>query len=118
MQLLMIIELYRDQSSFQFEYFGIWQKVMELALLYGWVPIGTVEPQHWEREDAQATWTGRYDHYQGEWVSPQDAARMADALTSALDDLPDHPMPDRVLRLKSKSWTTKTTWPSHFISWS
>ncbi|MGQ9886945.1 MAG: hypothetical protein ACUVSX_00505 [Aggregatilineales bacterium] len=41
-------------------------------------------------------WTGRYDHYQGEWVSSQDAARIAEALTNALDDLPNHPMPDRV----------------------
>lgn len=92
----MTIELYRNGETFQFEYFGIWQKVMDLALMYGWVPVGTAEPQHWEGEDTQTAWTGRYDHYLGEWVSPQDATRMADALADAFDDLPDHPMPDRV----------------------
>lgn len=92
----MTIELYRSGESFQFEHFAIWQKVMDLAVMYGWVPVGTIEPQHWQAEDTQTAWSGRYDHYLGEWVSPQDAASLAEALTLALDDLPDNPMPDRV----------------------
>lgn len=92
----MTVELYRSGDSFEFEFFGIWQKVMDLALMYGWVPVGTTEPQHWEGEEAQTAWTGRYDYYIGEWVNAADAAEMANALSAALDDLPDHPMPERV----------------------
>ena len=41
----MTIDLYRNEEDyFQFEYFGIWQKLMDLARIYGWEPAGTHEP--------------------------------------------------------------------------
>lgn len=113
----MAVELYRSGDFFQFEYFGIWQKVMDLAQLYGWVPVGTAEPQHWEGDETQPGWSGRYDRYLGEWVSAEDAAAMAAALSSALDDLPDHPMPDRVFKseIEEMDYENQTSITFHII---
>ncbi len=94
----MTIDLYRaDDDTFQLEYFGIWQKVLELARLYGWEPVGTLQPPEWESPESGDPWAGRYDMYLGERVSDTDASAMANALERALDDLPDHTMPDRII---------------------
>jgi hypothetical protein len=114
----MTIELTReDDSTFHFLYFGIWQKVLELARMYGWQPEGTSEPPNWREQKAareheqqdfdpyeprepdtsQEIWMGQYDLYLGELVNARDAAAMADALEHALDDLPDNDMPDRTI---------------------
>ena len=94
----MTIDLYRDdQDYFQFEYFGIWQKLMDLALVYGWQPAGTLEPPDWEDEEPGEEWPGSYDMFMGEWVTDSDAYDLANSLARALDDLPDNPMPDRVI---------------------
>ena len=86
----MAIELYREGSeAFQLEYFGIWEKLMDLAHIYGWVPAGTSEPPAWDEEGEAAEWSGRYDVYLGEWVDEADANALADALHNALPDLPD-----------------------------
>ncbi len=114
----MTIELVRENGIFHFRYFGIWQKVLELARMFGWEPEGTSEPPNWreqkaEREhldsydpqepqepqpqDLPEVWMGQYDLYLGEGVSSRDAAALADALELALDDLPDNEMPDRTI---------------------
>jgi hypothetical protein len=94
----MTIDLYRtEEDFFQFEYFGIWQKLMNLAQLYGWQPRGTIAPPDWNPEAGDSEWDGSYDFYVGEWVNDADAWAMAQALLSALDDLPDITMPDRVI---------------------
>jgi hypothetical protein len=110
----MMIELVREgDTPFQLQYFGIWQKVLELAQMYGWHPEGTSEPPNWreqkaEREQRQDqefdpyepspdVWMGQYDQYMGEGVSASDADAMVDALERALDDLPDNDMPDRTI---------------------
>ncbi|MBZ0291560.1 MAG: hypothetical protein K8L99_03240 [Anaerolineae bacterium] len=91
----MTIELYRSEDdSFYFDYFGTWEKVLSLAQLYGWQPIGTFEPWDWQSEETP--WEGRYDFYGGEEVSAVDARALATALGTALPDLPDHRMPDRI----------------------
>src|SRR5690606_200042 len=93
----MAIELYREGSeAFQLEYFGIWEKLMDLAHIYGWVPAGTSEPPAWDEEGEASEWSGRYDVYLGEWVDEADANALADALRNALPDLPDTTMPDRI----------------------
>ncbi|MBZ0287190.1 MAG: hypothetical protein K8I30_06215, partial [Anaerolineae bacterium] len=87
----MTIELLREGDSlFQFHYFGIWQKVLDLARLYGWEPEGTSEPPNWYTSESQEIWKGQYDLYLGERVSDPDAAAIAAALKAALDDLPDN----------------------------
>jgi hypothetical protein len=94
----LMIDLYRERdSAFQFEYFGIWEKVLQLARLYGWHPAGTVEPPDWQAGETQEGWLGEYDLYLGELVRAEDAHAMADALEQALDDLPDHLMPERII---------------------
>ena len=93
----MTIDLYRsDDDFFQVEYFGIWQKLMNLAQIYGWNPAGTIAPQEWQSETSES-WAGGYDMFIGEWVLDTDAHALADALTDALDDLPDNIMPDRII---------------------
>ena len=93
----MTIDLYRsDDDFFQFEYFGIWQKLMNLAQIYNWTPAGTAAPPEWERE-ANENWNGGYDTFNGEWVTDDDARALAEALDRALDDLPDNTMPDRII---------------------
>lgn len=116
----MTIELIREgDNTFHFLYFGIWQKVLELARMYGWQPEGTSEPPNWREQKAareheqqdfdpyepQAkesdalpeVWMGQYDLYLGEQVNAHDADAIADALQQALDDLPDNDMPDRTI---------------------
>jgi len=94
----MLIDLYRNEKDyFQFEYFGIWQKVMDLARIYGWEPEGTDEPPQWDSDDDVERWPGDYDLYSGEWVTDEDAYALVTALEGALDDLPDNPMPDRII---------------------
>ncbi len=93
----MTIDLYRsDDDFFQLEYFGIWQKLMNLAQIYGWNPAGTLEPPEWDRE-ANEDWNSSYDIFAGEWVTDDDARGLAAALDQALDDLPDNSMPDRII---------------------
>lgn len=93
----MAIELYREEGeSFHFDYFGIWEKVMDLAHIYGWQPAGTGQPPAWEDADDSTRWSGRYDLYLGERVHDGDAHALAEALARALPDLPDSPMPDRI----------------------
>jgi hypothetical protein len=96
--LRMTIDLYRNEEDyFQFEYFGIWQKVMELARIYEWEPTGTHEPPEWDGDEESEYWEGDYDLYSGEWVTAEDARGLASALERSLDDLPDNPMPNRVI---------------------
>ena len=96
--LRMTIDLYRNEEDyFQFEYFGIWQKLMELARIYGWEPAGTREPPEWEGDEDGGPWQGDYDLFAGEWVTVGDAHALIEALERALDDLPDHPMPNRII---------------------
>jgi hypothetical protein len=93
----MTIELYRtDGESFQLEYFGIWEKLLALAHIYGWQPAGTDQPLMWQDDADTGRWSGGYDHYLGEQVRDEDAQALADALERALPDLPDVTMPDRV----------------------
>lgn len=91
----MAIELYRtEDDSFYFDYFGTWEKVLNLAQMYGWQPTGTIEPPDWQPDEMM--WEGRYDYYGGEEVTTADAVALATALKTALPDLPDHHMPDRI----------------------
>lgn len=94
----MTIDLYRNEDDyFQFDYFGIWQKLMDLAHIYGWEPAGTHEPPEWDEYEDGESWQGSYDLFAGEWVTAEDARALISALERALDDLPDNPMPDRII---------------------
>jgi len=72
--------------------------MLELAYGYGWELAGT-EPGRWVDTstgelDEQLSpdpdeWHGSYFGNDAQWVTDEDAARIADALEQALDDIPD-----------------------------
>jgi hypothetical protein len=74
-----------------------WHKVLDLACEYGWQPAGTELPR-WHDEtgalieqwslDANE-WDGGYSSNDGQYVTDEDAAHIADALQRALEDIPD-----------------------------
>ena len=69
-------------GDFRFNIYG-WRAVLALAEMNGWEPAGTVLEQ-------ELGWSGGYDTNDGQTVTAEDAARLADALERALPDLPDH----------------------------
>ena len=105
----MTIDLYRnDDDFFQFEYFGIWQKLMNLAQIYGWNPAGTQEPPQWNQEEGD--WDGSYDIFAGEWVADADAHALAQALKMIY---PTTACQTALLRLKLKRLTAKAKCQFH-----
>ncbi|HKY52889.1 MAG TPA: hypothetical protein VJM08_01235 [Anaerolineales bacterium] len=67
-----------------------WAKVLSLAMLYGWQPMGThpgsrIEVYGLDPED----WDGTYLTNDGQVVIAEDALSLAMALEKALDDIPD-----------------------------
>jgi hypothetical protein len=82
-----------DEKYFYFDIFG-WSKILELANSYGWKPFGT-ELGLWCLEDGTPImpfpdeWDGDYFSNGGQGITAEDASAIADALESALDDIPD-----------------------------
>lgn len=71
-----------------------WSSMLKLAYLYGWKPLGT-EPGGWIDPDTgpwyhPVSWDGNYTSNDLQWVTEEDAARIAEALENALEDIPDH----------------------------
>ena len=67
-----------------------WAKLLSLAMLYGWQPMGThpasrIEVYGLDPED----WDGTYLTNDGQIVIAEDALSLAMALEKALDDIPD-----------------------------
>ena len=59
-----------------------------LAYKYGWKPMGTKAPEIYG-PCVTLDWEGQYYSNNHQIVTRNDAAAMADALESALDDIPD-----------------------------
>ncbi len=75
-----------------------WASMLQLAYLYGWEPLGT-EPHQWidpetgeldERSQDPDKWDRNYTSNDFQWVTEEDAARIAQALENALEDILDH----------------------------
>ena len=62
-----------------------WARLLALAEMYAWEPSGTTEPHGEPLDD----WVGGYNSNDGQYVAPEDAKAMGDALGKALDDIPD-----------------------------
>jgi hypothetical protein len=58
-------------------------KALELACLYGWQPLGT------RLREMQPVWLGSYLTNDGQMVLAKDALSLAEALTKALDEIPN-----------------------------
>lgn len=66
-----------------------WAKVLELARLYGWQPMGTQPPSIFDFYELGAEWNGTYLTNDGQVVKAEDARSLAAALESSLDRIPD-----------------------------
>ncbi len=72
-----------------------WRNVLKLAYEYGWRPLGTEIEDEWiVVETGEPTrqiddWNGGYFTNDLQWVTEEDAERIADALEDALEDIPD-----------------------------
>jgi hypothetical protein len=60
-----------------------WWNVLNLARIYGWMPRGTEPPA---QPSDLTPWDGNYFRNEGQRVSAEDAAAIADALNRLLDD--------------------------------
>jgi hypothetical protein len=67
---------------FRFSTVG-WRKVLTLAKLYGWQPVGTEKPK------LRPIWDSNYITNSGQLVTQADALALSVALQWALDDVPD-----------------------------
>ena len=66
-----------------------WAKALELAQLYGWKPLGTRPPAHFDFYELCAEWDGRYLTNDGQTLKAEDARSLAAALERSLNDILD-----------------------------
>jgi hypothetical protein len=66
-----------------------WPRLLDLARLYGWKPMGT-QNELWLQEENDEDWDGDYCTNDGQIVLSEDAAALADALEKAVVDIPDN----------------------------
>jgi hypothetical protein len=66
-----------------------WAKVLELAALYGWQPMGTLPPALHDFYQLNAEWLGTYLTNDGQTVKAEDAYSLAAALQKSLEDISD-----------------------------
>ena len=96
-----------SQSTIAREKFSreVWIKVLNLAMFYGWQPMGTrlssmIECCGFEAEE----WDGTYLTNEGQTVIAKDAFALAAALERSLDDIPDFIIEnDRVVEIEEEN---------------
>src|SRR5262245_18962554 len=66
-----------------------WAKAMELALSYGWRPMGTQAPLDLNFYELNADWHGAYLTNDGQTVKAEDAFLLAAALEKSLEYISD-----------------------------
>lgn len=92
----MTYDLTWQDGTFRSLAYTLWVSLLHLASLNGWEPAGTEAPCEWE-----AKWGGDYMGNAGQRVTLADARSLADALESALPDVPTHDaMVDKVVEFK------------------
>lgn len=86
-----------------------WDKVLDLADAHGWERAGTLAPvcvDEFGRPFRIAGWDGSYDTNDGQVVLAEDAAALACALESALDDIPDFECGEKLVEMNLGSVLT------------
>ena len=75
--------------------FFLWEKLLKIAVQYGWEPMGTDPPQ-WDeeetKENTETKWCGSYLSNDFQSVNDKDAENLAMALERSLPDMPDEDM--------------------------
>jgi hypothetical protein len=66
-----------------------WAKALELAISYGWQPMGTQPPSHLDFYQLGVDWHGTYLTNDGQIVKAEDAVSLACALEKSLNDISD-----------------------------
>jgi len=74
-------------NTFRWNVWG-YSPVLSLAEVYGWKPRGTVL-NDWESGEIMLDWDGKYFSNDGQVVTAEDASDMGNALSKALEDIPD-----------------------------
>lgn len=77
-------DLINSKHEFSVNFFD-WGHILELALYYGWTPMGTILNDTNRKE----SWRGGYSSCDGQYVVPEDAVNIGKALEKALIDIPD-----------------------------
>jgi hypothetical protein len=81
-------EEYRAIYMMNFDIY-LWPRLLMLARSYGWILMGTLPPKPFPGEKP-VRWNGSYTAVcEGQLVSAEDAASLANALEKALVDIPD-----------------------------
>jgi hypothetical protein len=80
-----MFDLSNGKSYFSFHFMD-WGHVLELALHYGWTPLGTLDGNP---ETGGKDWNGGYTSNSWQYVTPDDAINIANALQRALFDILD-----------------------------
>jgi hypothetical protein len=88
-------ELRREGYVAEFNVFA-WTGLLGIARDYGWQPAGTQASKVAEEGmPPNETWPGFYTTNDGQIVTAEDAAALADSLEHALRDLPEIEVPDQ-----------------------
>jgi hypothetical protein len=90
------VDFYSSDGKFYFTWWA-WRRVFDLAIEHGWEPAGTEAPS-WEEPDGctgqpsydPKEWNGGYFSNDGQYVTPEDARNLADALERVINDMPEY----------------------------
>ena len=86
-------ELINESGQKLYYNFTGYPKLIELALQYGWEPLGTTMPSwHDEKIGKRDDWPGIYCSNDHQVVSAEDANNMADALERSIADISAKPV--------------------------
>ena len=89
-----------------------WVKLLELAMRYGWRPMGTCPPSYFDSYKLNADWPGVYLTNDGQKVSRVDAFALADALERSLKDIPKD---NAKINWNAELWTDEDDLPEWLI---
>lgn len=94
-------------NDFRFNIHG-WRPLLQIAEMHGWEPMGTTL-------DNDPEWDGSYYSNDGQYVTPEDSRALANALRSALDDIPDIRTAPDVITHVPEGFFNNPGWREHEV---
>lgn len=108
----MSVELINEATLISRKYSKeFWETALQLALSYGWRPLGTRSPTTGSLRGWRELWTGTYLTNDAQTVLCEDARSLANALERSLDDLSDE---NPEMDWNPKSWREEDDLPDWF----